>query len=302
MSSMEEIMKFIIDIVKGIFVGVANIIPGVSGGTMAVSMGIYDRMISAITNLFKQFKKSVMSLLPIGIGCVIGLVGFTYAIEYLLKNQPFPTCLAFVGLILGGIPILISNMKDGMRRSHQTFGAVQVIAFFLLAALVIVMPLLGEGSKAASLTDPGFFTIIKLFFVGIIASATMVIPGVSGSLVLMVLGYYYGIIDSVKGFIDSLTAFDMDGILHGCVVLVPFGIGVLLGIFLIAKLIDYLFKKHSVTTYSAILGLIVASPFAIFYNVMKEGAMPITVMNTIVGVVLLVVGVGFTYVMGTKGE
>ena len=66
-------MKFIIDIVKGIFVGVANIIPGVSGGTMAVSMGIYDRMISAITNLFKQFKKSVISLLPIGIGCVIGL-------------------------------------------------------------------------------------------------------------------------------------------------------------------------------------------------------------------------------------
>ncbi len=295
-------MKFIIDIVKGIFVGVANIIPGVSGGTMAVSMGIYDRLISSITNLFKQFKKSVISLLPIGIGCVIGLVGFTYAIQYLLANQPFPTCLAFIGMILGGVPILVSNLKKGMRTTHTKFGAVQIIAFLVLFALVIVMPLMKSEGQSASLTDPGVFTIMKLFLVGIIASATMVIPGVSGSLVLMILGYYYGIIDTLKSFLDSLAAFEMDGILSGCIVLIPFGIGVLLGIFLIAKLIDYLFRKHSVTTYSAIMGLIVASPFAIIYNVMQESGMRITVLNTIAGVVLLAAGAVFTYIMGTKGE
>ena len=82
---------------------------------MAVSMGIYDRLISSITNLFKQFKKSVISLLPIGIGCVIGLVGFTYAIQYLLANQPFPTCLAFIGMILGGVPILEMCIRDSYK-------------------------------------------------------------------------------------------------------------------------------------------------------------------------------------------
>ena len=80
-------MEFFGNIIKGVMIGIANIIPGVSGGTMAVSLGIYDRLIGAVSGLFKEFKKSIAFLIPIIIGCGIGIVGFTYAIEYLLDKH-----------------------------------------------------------------------------------------------------------------------------------------------------------------------------------------------------------------------
>lgn len=107
-------MEFFGNIIKGVMIGIANIIPGVSGGTMAVSLGIYDRLIGAVSGLFKEFKKNIAFLIPIIIGCGIGIVGFTYAIEYLLDKHTFVTCMAFVGLILGGLPAIISSMKSKM--------------------------------------------------------------------------------------------------------------------------------------------------------------------------------------------
>lgn len=104
-------MEFFGNIIKGIMIGIANIIPGVSGGTMAVSLGIYDRLIGSISGLFREFKKSILFLIPIIIGAGIGIVGFTYAIEYLLDKHTFVTCMAFVGLILGGLPAIFSSMR-----------------------------------------------------------------------------------------------------------------------------------------------------------------------------------------------
>lgn len=291
-------MNFIIDIVKGIFVGIANIIPGVSGGTMAVSLGIYDKLLSSISNLLKQFKKSVMLLLPILIGCGIGIVGFSYAIKYLLAKQPFITSMVFVGLILGGIPMLIINLKEGKARDKHNTTAVNILVFLIFLALALILPMLGgEESKGIELqTD--VLSMIKLFFVGVIASATMVVPGVSGSLVLMILGYYFGIIGSITDFIDALKAFDVVQMMHLCMILVPFGLGVLVGIFAIAKLIEWLFHNYCSATYSGILGLIVASPFAIFYKV--DALSSINLINGIIGVLLLLIGALVTYQLGKR--
>ena len=107
--------------------------------------------------------------------------------------------------------------------------------------------------------------IIKLFFIGVIASATMVIPGVSGSMVLMLLGYYYLILDSISEFIHALLAFDFPALLEKTGILMPFGIGVLAGIGVIAKLIELVFEKRPDYAYCAIIGLIVASPLAIIF-------------------------------------
>ncbi|MFQ9511542.1 MAG: DUF368 domain-containing protein [Lachnospiraceae bacterium] len=291
-------MNFIIDIVKGIFVGIANIIPGVSGGTMAVSLGIYDKLLSSISNLLKQFKKSVMLLLPILIGCAIGIVGFSYAIKYLLAKQPFITSMVFVGLILGGIPMLIMNRKEGKARDKHNTTAVNILVFLIFLALALILPMLGgEESKGIELqTD--VLSMIKLFFVGVIASATMVVPGVSGSLVLMILGYYFGIIGSITDFIDALKAFDVVQMMHLCMILVPFGLGVLVGIFAIAKLIEWLFHNYCSATYSGILGLIVASPFAIFYKV--DALSSVNLINGIIGVLLLLIGALVTYQLGKR--
>ncbi len=259
-------MTFFMDIIKGILIGIANIIPGVSGGTMAVSLGIYDKLISSISNLLKDWKKSLVTLLPIILGCGIGIVGFTYAIEYLLSHHTFVTCMAFVGLILGGIPILLISLKKELAKTSSKIGISGILAFVFLFAVAVFLPMMNAEDEVLKTFHATPGVMAALFFVGIIASATMVIPGVSGSLVMMILRYYYGIINTIKSFLDALKAFDMPGLIHGFALLMPFGIGVLLGIFLIAKLITFLFEKFGIQTYCAILGLIIASPFAIFYN------------------------------------
>ena len=294
-------MTFIMDTIKGIFIGIANVIPGVSGGTMAVSLGIYDKLIAAVSNLIKDWKKSLLTLLPIIVGCGIGILGFTYAIGYLLDQHTYLTCMTFVGLILGGIPILVKSLKKKLYETSSRIGFGSAAAFILLFAVAILLPLLnpdGEGLKTLT-ASPG--TMIVLFFVGLIASATMVVPGVSGSLVLMILGYYYGILDSIKQFIEALKVMDMPSLVNGALILVPFGIGILFGIFLIAKLITFLFNEYGVQTYCAILGLIAASPFAIFYNTgLYLKLSSLSILTVIGGLILAVAGAVITYWLGEK--
>lgn len=294
-------MAFFIDVIKGIFMGVANVIPGVSGGTMAVSLGIYDKFISSITGFFKDWKKSCKVLLPIVIGIGIGVIAFTYLIEFLLSQHTFVTCMTFVGLILGGLPMLYKDMRNKMIEKHKKLGISNLVAFILMFALVVGLPLLGVGSETSNVLVGTPLNMVILFFVGLIAAATMVIPGVSGSLVLMILGYYYGIINTIKNFLDSLRVLDINSLFNGILVLAPFGIGVLVGIGIIAKVIEYLFSKHSVLTYSAIFGLVLASPIAIFYNTgLYKHLGEVTFLRLIVGIILCIVGAGATYYLGQK--
>lgn len=292
-------MKAIMDILRGIVIGIANIIPGVSGGTMAVSMGIYDKMISAISNLFKQFKKSIKLLIPLGIGMVIGIVGFGFVLEYLLANHTLATSLTFVGLILGGVPILWLHLKKALAdQNRKKLGAGEIVLFVLLLAIGIVLPLL-QGSenavKALTLTPA---TIVIMFVLGAIASATMIIPGVSGSMVLMVLGYYSTVLSLVTDAVKALVALDFATVLEKGLILLPFVVGVAVGIFAIAKLIEFLFKKFPTQTYAGIIGLIVSSPFTILYSSGALGAF--SVWGLIVGVVLGCAGAWVTWMMGEK--
>lgn len=273
-------------ILKGMVIGIANIIPGVSGGTMMVAMGIYDKLIHCITHLFSEFKKSVLFLFPILIGMGVAIVASSFGLEYLFAHFPIQTNLLFIGLIVGGLPAIWKNVKGNKVQAGH------VIAFVLFFALVAGLAILGETEGSAADLSFSFLNVIKLFGVGIIASATMVIPGVSGSMVLLLMGYYNPILTAINDFIRSLVAFDMDGILAGFGILVPFGIGVVVGIFAIAKLIEIIFEKFPLYAYWAIIGLIVASPVAI----VAMGTFPaLTVVNVLTGVLAL--GVGFVVAM-----
>lgn len=292
-------MTFLMDIIKGILIGIANIIPGVSGGTMAVSLGIYDKLISSVSGLLNDWKKSLGTLLPIILGCGIGIAGFTYAVEYLLSRHTFVTCMAFVGLILGGIPVLVSSLKAELKKGASRIGVSGVLAFILLFSVAVFLPMMNADDEVLKTFTATPGTMAALFFVGLIASATMVVPGVSGSLVMMILGYYYGIINTIKSFLDALKSFDVAGLTHGFALLTPFGIGVLLGIFLIAKLITFLFNRFGVQTYCAILGLIAASPFAIFYNTgVLANLSSLGVGQVLLGLVLAVVCGAVTWKLG----
>lgn len=296
-------MTFFMDMIKGMFIGIANVIPGVSGGTMAVSLGIYDKLIGAVSNLLRDMKKSLFTLLPIGLGCALGIVGFTYAIEYLLSHHTYLTCMTFVGLIAGGLPILIRSLRREMLTRRRGVGLGGILAFLALFSVAVFLPVMGSGEEVLRTFHADPATLISLFLVGVVASATMVVPGVSGSLVMMILGYYYGVIDTIKGFLDALKAFDMAGMIDGFILLAPFGIGVLLGIFLIAKLISFLFERYGIETYCAILGLIAASPFAIFYNTGLFGQLgELKGFTVVFGLLLAAAGAVITALMGEHSD
>ena len=283
-------MKTIKDILKGMVIGIANIIPGVSGGTMMIAMGIYDKLIHCITHIFKEFKKSVLFLLPIAVGMVIAVVGSSFGIEMLFEKFPMQTNLLFVGLVIGGLPAIWKKVKGKSIRSGH------LLVFLVFLAFVVGMAFLGETDGKAADVSFTLINVLKLFGIGVIASATMVIPGVSGSMVLMLLGYYNTIISAISDFFRALAAFDMNGILVGIGILAPFGIGVVIGVLAIAKLIEFIFNKFSLYAYWAIIGLIVASPIAI---IAKAGPLSFTVINVVTSLVALCVG---TFVAMKLGE
>ena len=268
-------------LLQGMVVGIANIIPGVSGGTMMVAMGLYDRLIHAITHLKSEFKESMKLLIPIFVGAGLAIVALSRLFEFLLDVYPIQTNLAFCGLIAGSLPFILKKVKG-----HPVSGG-KIAAFVIFFAIVVLMAVMGETGGNAADVSFGVVNVIKLLCVGIIAAATMVIPGVSGSMMLMLMGYYDTILRSINNFIDALAAFDIAEILVQCGILIPFGIGVILGIFLIAKLIEFIFSKAEIHAYYAILGLIIASPIAILLKTDWSG---FSVPALLVGIVTFAAG------------
>lgn len=284
-------MNIIKDFFKGILIGVANIIPGVSGGTMAVSMGVYDQLISAITGILKNFKRSMRILLPILVGAVAGIGGLSFVIKFLLETYPLQTSTLFIGLILGGLPVLFSHVKGAK------LGIPHGILFIIFFAIVIAMAVFNGAESSVTDINVNVGTIIQLFLIGMIASATMIIPGVSGSLVMMILGFYNIIISNISAFLSSLATGNVEGLIHGIGIFVPFGLGVIAGIGIVAKVIEWLFAKQPILTYSAIFGLVIASPIAIIY---KIGISSVSIAGVIVSIVTFAVGFAIAYFLGKE--
>ena len=282
-------LQWFLDILRGAVIGVSNIIPGVSGGTMAVSMGIYDRVIYAVNNLFKQFKKNIKDLLPIIIGVLVGLFAFAALIGTLLGTKSeeipitrLPTNFAFIGLILGGLPAIYKrvNMKSA--------GIPGILLFLVFLALVVVLPLLNPPE--ARTVDHSIGTILLMIPLGAIASSTMVIPGVSGSMIMMLLGYYNSVINAM----NDLRGGDWSSL----AILLPYVIGLLVGIVFIAKLMNFLLKKFGALTFSAIFGLVIGSPVALLMQ-NRECFELANTGNWIASIVCLVVGFAIAWFMST---
>lgn len=280
-------LQWFLDILRGAVIGVSNIIPGVSGGTMAVSMGIYDRVIYAVNNLFKQFKKNFKDLLPIIIGVLVGLFAFAALIGTLLGTKSeeipitrLPTNFAFIGLILGGLPAIYKrvNMKSA--------GIPGILLFLVFLALVVVLPLLNPPE--ARNVDHSIGTILLMVPLGAIASSTMVIPGVSGSMIMMLLGYYNSVINAM----NDLRGGDWSSL----AILLPYVIGLLIGIVFIARLMNFLLRKHAALTFCAIFGLVIGSPVALLMQNRECFALA-NAGNWIASIVCLVIGFAIAWFM-----
>ncbi len=201
------------------------------------------------------------------------------------------TCLnlLFIGLILGGLPAIWKNVGG------KKIKVGHIIAGLLFFVMVVGLAAVGETEGASADLSLNAGTVLQLFVVGIVAAATMVIPGVSGSMMLMLMGFYHPVLNAVKDFFTALASMDMDGILAGCGILVPFGLGVVAGVFAIAKLVEFIFERFPLYAYWAIIGLIVSSPIAI----LLMGSFPaVTVLSAVTGVLCLAVGIGIAMKLG----
>ena len=261
-------------VLKGFFLGLANLIPGVSGGTVAVTLGIYEYLVDAINGLTKKFKENFGKILPIIIGVVLCLISMSKVITLALDKYQFATIMFFLGLIMGGINILFKKVKG-----KASFG--NIIWLVLAFGFVMFLVLVQNGTAPVTLEKVRIVDIPLLIVLGAISAASMVIPGVSGSFVLMLLGYYKEILATV----GDLTNFSHLG--HNSIILIPFGIGVLLGIFLITKLIRKLLDKYETKVYFGVLGFVVASVVGI---VLSIEPFKVTVWSILIGVVTFIWG------------
>ena len=236
----------LINFIKGFILGIANVIPGVSGGTMAVSMGLYELILSSIGNFFKDIKGNFIKLLPIILGILVAIVSTSKLVTYALTNYKAQTLCLFIGLIFGGVSLIMKKIKGKGSK-------INYLIFFIVFFFVISLNFLKTGLIEISFTNMGIIDYLLLLLMGFIASSAMVIPGISGSFILMVLGYY----DKIIYTISTITNFSKLG--SNLLILVPFGIGVIIGIVFMAKLITNLIKKYETKTYFAIMGFVLSS-------------------------------------------
>lgn len=283
---MKKIKDNLVLFLKGFIMGIANVIPGVSGGTLAVILGVFKDFLGAISNIFKTFWKSVLFLLPIVLGMGVAILASSKLIETCLTKFPLATVLFFVGLILGGIPILFKKIKNEMKSVPN------YIIFGIVFMFVLVFTFFISGEKNVELINLNFFDYILLFLAGALASASMVIPGISGSMVLMTVGYYNGILATVNNL------FDFSMFWENVAILIPFGLGVVVGILLISKLITYLLNKFEVKTYFAIFGFIFSSLIVMFF----KNSITFNIVEFVIGLVLLVIGFIGSYLIARTNK
>ncbi|MEG2457646.1 MAG: DUF368 domain-containing protein [Bacilli bacterium] len=282
----EKIKLFI----KGVVLGLAFIIPGVSGGTLAFVMGIYDKLIEAISHLLdniKSFKKHFLFLFIIGIGILLSVVIFSKVVGISLDKFPLPTLLLFVGLVIGSIPSIFKNVEGTRLKSINCL-------FFAIGIIIVLgMSFMNGSTDTVDFSTITYLGMLQLFLVGCVASATMVIPGISGSFVLMILGYYKPIIE----VINNLTSFTNIG--ESLMILIPFGVGIIVGIILIAKLIEWCLKKFKIQTFYTILGFVIGSIVQLFVSSFGYTHTPLQI---VIGFVLLLIGAFVSFKVFKKEE
>ena len=307
-------MKFLEHIIIGIIIGISNIVPGVSAGTMFVILGIFKKLIdqvglcldevkTMVKNITKfkkknggiravgiMFKNIFMSqktfLIPIAIGMIFAIY-FVAKLFSILNPEPILyRNYIFLGLILGGIPALFKELKKGtdianIKKRKISIYIFMIIGFAMMFALYL-LKVNGIGLRKVGYEELSITMALPLFLVGAVAAASMVIPGISGSMVVLILGYY-------ELMTVSISKLNM-------IFIIPFAIGILVGIMAILKLIKYLLDKHYTRTYSCIVGFVVGSLLMVFPG------LPVGVMGYVITIICIAIGIMLSYMVEKYSE
>ena len=266
----------ILEIFKGILIGIAKVVPGLSGSVLMISFNLYDKAIDAITNFFDDVKNNFLFLFNLGVGILVGIVFFSNILKYFINNYYAYTISLFMGLIIGGLPVIWKNIcKDKVHYSYL------IISFF-------IMFILSLSNVNNSYVIKGNFIDNLVFFVsGLLEAFGTVIPGISSTALLMIVGIY-------PIYIDILSRlYDISYILSNIYFIVFFGMGLFVGIIFISVIIDYLFKNYKSITFAIIMGVSISSILLLFVNV-------IFYINSIYMVIISLLFIFIGYLVSSK--
>lgn len=323
------------NIIIGLIIGTANIVPGVSAGTMFVILGIYQKIIDsfnsimnicreglldiikpknkkqffmAIPNMiYKMIKQENTFLIPLLIGMVIAILGLSVFFKNLNAEQLIYRKYIFLGLIIGGIMPLIKELnKDNSINSRENKNKNkkrEIIIFGIIGIIFgLILLLLKENNIAFSVLKVENIsnkTIIPIFLAGAIAAFSMVIPGISGSMILLILGMYDAMTEVLNGVALDFTNAKF-------IFIIPFAIGIILGIILAIRLIKYLLDNFYTKTYSIIIGFVISSTIIIFSGTQKmfmdEQLLLQSPKKVIIAIICFVVGIAFSYLIDKNAD
>lgn len=267
-------MKNLVNFFKGMAIMVSTLVPGVSGGTMAIVLGIYDDLIHAVGSFFEDWKKHSKLLIQLGAGAIIGLLLFSNLIETALNHYPIVMRFLFIGIILGGIPILYKRAIS-IEKNKSDF-------IYLIIGLVIALFMSQDTSSVTTMASVGGVKgFIFLFIAGIIIAIALILPGISGSYVLLIFGLYDTVLNAINTVNISL--------------LVPLLLGAIVGTLATTKAIEKLLQKYPGKTYMMILGFVMGSILPIYPGLPGSG-------EIIFSVIALIIGFLFIIWLGKKEE
>ncbi|MFC5711232.1 DUF368 domain-containing protein [Thalassorhabdus alkalitolerans] len=233
--------------------GISDLIPGVSGGTIALLVGVYYRLIAAIDGIFsREWKKHLMFLIPLGTGVVLALLSMSRLIEWLLADYPQPTFFFFLGLIIGIIPFLLKEVDY-----KKTFKGKHIALLLAAAAIVASTAFIRDEEMSAVMSNLTAMDYLLLFFGGWAASSAMILPGVSGSFVFLLIGIYPTVLNAISTI--------------NIPVIIVVGAGIALGLIITSKIIKKLIRNYKIGTYAVMTGLVTGSIFVVFPGI--EGSM-----------------------------
>ncbi len=235
-------MKQVLLALKGMFIGGTMLIPGVSGGTMAIVLGVYQKLLHAVANIRKDFKSSILVLLPFALGGVAGAMLLASPIEKLMLTFPLPVMYFFIGSVAGGVPLLLRKAFAG--ENKRSFKLKDVAAIVLGIAVTLVFSVIPENILDLS-GSSGVLSFVLFFVIGTVCSLTLMLPGISTSYMLLVLG----VINTVYKAFETLDV----------LVLLPMVLGALFGMLLFSKLIESQLARHPRTSFLTIFGFIIGS-------------------------------------------
>ena len=257
---MKQNKNFISLFLKGLAIGTAAIIPGISGGTIAFMLGIYDALIGAIVDLRKHTRASLSILIPVGSGIVLAIGALTYPMGLALTYAPLPTISLFAGFIVGSFP----QLRKDLPKKLVAMDWVYILVPALVAASLGVLSVVGELDATGIVEGSALLPKLSLIIVGFLGVSAFVVPGISGSMLLLSIGFYRPIIESLAQLLNGIL--QLDSITSEIINFALLGVGALVGFVVISILMKTLFERYRSQVNLGVFGFILGSLVAIFYN------------------------------------